>query len=125
MGWEPATSRDRSSDEVTCVRCLDEHDVMDLDRLLWCDRCRHVARNRASWYGWLGGLLLGAGVALYIWIVMRPTDLVIGGWVATVVAAVWIGKKIAREIVYGAMRSRNVPATEAIPPTTAGDQGST
>ena len=68
---------------------------------------------------------LGAGVALYIWIVMRPTDLVIGGWVATVVAAVWIGKKIAREIVYGAMRSRNVPATEAIPPTTAGDQGST
>ena len=94
MKREPATSWDRSSDEVTCVRCLDEHDVMDLDRLLWCDRCRHVARNRASWYGWLGGLLLGAGVSLYIWIVMRPTDLVIGGWVGTVVAAVWIGQKL-------------------------------
>ena len=92
---------------------------MELDRLLWCERCRALARNRASWWGWFGGLLFGAGVALYIWTVIRPTDLVIGGWMATLVAAVWIGSKVARELVYGAMRWRNAHAIEAMPPDTA------
>ena len=54
-------------------------------------------------------------MALYIWAIIRPTDLVIGGWIATVVAAVWIGAKVAREIVYGVMRVRNVPAVESEP----------
>ena len=94
---------------------------MYLDRLLWCDRCRHRARNRAGWWGWLGGLLFGAGVALYVWIVIRPTDRVIGGWFGTVVAAVWIGQKVAREIAYGGMRIGNARAVEAVPPTAAGD----
>ena len=115
------TWRDRYPDEVTCVRCLDVHDQMYLDRMLWCDRCRARARNRASWWGWLGGFLFGGGVALYVWIAIQPTDLVIGGWVGTVVAAIWIGQKVAREIVYGAMRFRNARAVEAVPPATAGD----
>jgi hypothetical protein len=112
--------RDRYPDEITCVRCLELHDQVELDRLLWCTRCRAVARNRASWLGWLGGLLFGAGVALYIWTVIQPTDFVIGGWIATVVASVWIGSKVARELVYGIMRMRNAHAAEARPPDTAG-----
>ena len=64
-------------------------------------------------------MLFGAGVAVYVWTVIRPTDLVIGGWIATVVAAVWIGSKVARELVYGIMRFRNVHAVEASPPDTA------
>jgi len=88
---------------------------MNVDRLLWCDRCQARARDRASWWGSLGGVIFGAGVALYIWAIVRPTDLVIGGWVGTVVAAVWIGAKVARELVYGAMRLRNTPAVEATP----------
>ncbi len=111
--------RDRYPDEVTCVRCLQLRDQVDLDRLLWCTRCRALARNRASWMGWLGGALFGGGVALYIWGVIQPTDLVVGGWIATVVAAVWIGSKVARELVYGVMRIRNVHAAEAMPPDTA------
>ena len=95
---------------------------MLLDRLLWCDACRARARNRAGWWGWLGGLVFGMGVAAYVWLVIHPTDLVIGGWVRTVVAAIWIGQKIAREIVYGAMRGRNARAVDAVPPTTAGDE---
>lgn len=68
----------------------------------------------------MGGVLFGLCVALYIWAVIRPTDLVIGGWIATVVAAVWIGSKVARELVYGIMRMRNVHAVEASPPDSAG-----
>jgi hypothetical protein len=113
---EGPTWRDRYPPEVTCVRCLEVRDLMELDRLLWCDGCRARARERASWWGWLGGLALGAAVAVYIWGFIRPTDLVIGGWVGTVVAAVWIGSKISREIVYGAMRFRNAHAVDAVPP---------
>jgi hypothetical protein len=111
------TWRDRYPDEITCVRCLEVHDQMHLDRLLWCDRCRARAKERASWYGWAGGLLFGACIALYVWIAIRPTDLVIGGWFGTVAAAIWLGQKVAREIVYGAMRFRNARAVEAEPPT--------
>ena len=110
------TWRDRYPDQVTCIRCLESRDQMLLDRLLWCDECRARARNRAGWWGWLGGLVFGACVALYIWIFIRPTDLVIGGWVGTVIAAIWIGAKVAREIAYGAMRFRNARAVEARPP---------
>jgi len=94
---------------------------MELDRLLWCSRCRALARDRAAWLGWLGGLLFGGAVALYVWVVIRPSDLVIGGWIATLVAAVWIGSKVARELVYGIMRFRNAHAVDAMPPDTAGD----
>jgi hypothetical protein len=113
--------RDRYPDEITCVRCLQAQDQIDLDRLLWCARCRALARNRSAWLGWLGGLLFGGAVALYVWVVVQPTDLVIGGWIATLVAAVWIGSKVARELVYGVMRFRNAHAVEAMPPDTAGE----
>jgi hypothetical protein len=109
--------RDRYPDEVTCVRCLEVYDQVQLDRMLWCEGCRRRARERASWLGWVGGLLFGAGVAAYVWLVIEPTDLVIGGWIATVVAAVWIGQKVARELVYGVMRFKNARAVEAVPPT--------
>ena len=116
MRRERSTWRDRYPDEVTCVRCLDVYDQMYLDRLLWCDRCRARARNKAAWWGWAGGSAFGAGVALYVWTVIRPTDLVIGGWFGTVAAAIWIGSKVAREFVYGGMRFRNARAVEAVPP---------
>lgn len=94
---------------------------MLLDRMLWCDSCRRRARARAGWWGWLGGLVFGALIALYVWIVIEPTDLVIGGWVGTVVAAIWIGQKVAREIVYGGMRFLDARAVEAVPPADFGD----
>lgn len=122
MRRDRPTWRDRYPDEVTCVRCLDVHDQMFLDRLLWCDDCREKARNRAGWWGWLGGILFGLGVALYVWVTVRPTDLVIGGWAGTLVAAIWIGSRVARELVYGMMRLLNTPAVDAVPPTTAGDE---
>lgn len=108
--------RDRYPDEVTCVRCLDLKDQADLDRMLWCADCRRIARNRAGWWGWLGGIVFALGVGVYVWFGVRPTDVVVGGWAATLVAAVWIGQKVAREIAYGVMRFRNARAAEAVPP---------
>lgn len=92
---------------------------MFLDRLLWCEDCRRKARARAAWWGWLGGLVFAGGVAVYVFLVIRPT-LIIGAWIATVVAAVWLGQKVAREFAYGVMRYRNARAVEAVPPVDPG-----
>lgn len=111
------TWRDRfPEDRATCVRCLEAKDLMELDRLLWCEECRWAARERAAWWGWAQGLAFGALVAAYVFLVVRPTDLIMSAWIATVVAAVWIGARIGREIAYGVMRFVNTPALEAMPP---------
>jgi len=41
---------------------------------------------------------------------------ILGGWIATVVATVWLGSKICRELVYGGMRFLNSRAVDAVPP---------
>ena len=114
MTSERPTWRDRYPDDTaTCIRCIEVKDIMEMDRLLWCEECRHRARERAAWWGWLAGVVFAGFVAAYIFLVVRPTDLVIGGWIATIVAAVWIGARIGREIAYGAMRFANSKATDA------------
>lgn len=111
MGWE-----ERYPDSVTCVRCLLVKEKRELDRMLWCESCRAAARRRADRWGWTIGAVAAALLALWIWLYIRPSDLVIGGWVGTVVAALWLGARVAREIVYGAMRFQNRRAAEARPP---------
>lgn len=120
MSEDPATRHDRYPDEIACLRCLEVKDVEDLDRLLWCERCRRRARDRAGWWGWLIGLIFAACIAAYIWLVIHGSRALIGGWVAAVVAALWLGSKVGREIVYGAMRFRNTRAVEAVPPSSEG-----
>jgi hypothetical protein len=110
------TWRERYPEEVTCVRCLRVWEVEDLDRLLWCPECREIARERAGRLGWATGVIAAGLLALWIWIWIRPSNLIVGGWIATVVAALWISARVSREIYYGAMRFRNRKATEARPP---------
>jgi len=108
--------RDRFGEEITCVRCLEVKDSATMDRLLWCPECRSAARHRATRRGWIVGIAGAAALAAWIWIVIRPSDLVLGGWLATVVAAAWIGARVAREMFFGVERFRNRRAAEAVPP---------
>ena len=101
-------------DEMVCARCLEKNDRPDLDRLLWCEGCRAVARVRAGNWGWVVGLFLAGLLSVWIWLVVQPT-LLIGAWIGTVVAAFWVGSKAAREVIYGAIRIRNASAVEAVP----------
>lgn len=106
------------------MRCLEVKSVMELDRLLWCERCRRTARDRAGWWGWLFGVILAAGVAAYIWLVIRPTDVIIGGWIACVLTTAWLGSKLGREVAYGVMRFGNSrPGDAAPPPDEGSDEG--
>lgn len=87
-----------------------------MDRLLWCEECREAARLRSGIWGWSSGVVLAALLAAWIWLVIKPSDLVIGGWIATVVAALWVGARVGREVAYGVMRFNNRKAAEAVPP---------
>lgn len=116
---EPAIWRERYPEEVTCIRCLRVWEVEDLDRLLWCPECREAARARAGRMGWLTGAVVAGLLAIWIWIWIRPSNLIMGGWIATVVAALWIGARVCRELFYGIMRFRNRKAVEARPPEVA------
>lgn len=112
--------RSRFPEQATCVRCLEEKDLDGMDRLLWCEDCRGAARRRAGAWGWVAGAAFAAALALWIWVYQKPSDLVIGGWVAVVVAALYLGARIAREIAYGAMRFTNRKAAAAVPPAQNG-----
>lgn len=111
MSW-----RERYPEQVTCVRCLRVWEVEDLDRLLWCPECREAARRRAGWWGWLLGTVVAGGLATWIWLWVRPSDLILGGWIATVAGAWWLSARAGREICYGVTRFRNRRAAEARPP---------
>ena len=111
MSW-----RERFPEEVTCVRCLEVREVAELDRLLWCDECKARARRRAGKIGWLVGVLAGAVLALWIWLWVQPSDLILGGWIGVVVAALYLSARAGREIAYGVMRFRNRKAIDATPP---------
>ncbi len=110
--------RSRYPEMATCVRCLQEKDLDEMDRLLWCEDCRLAARARAGVWGWILGTLLAVVLALWIWLFIKPSSLIVGGWIATVVAALWIGSRVAREVAYGIYRFNNRKATDAVPPKT-------
>jgi hypothetical protein len=116
MLHERAGASGSDTDEVPCVRCGEPKDLMELDRLLWCRKCQAEARNRASWWGWLIGLVFAGCIAAYIWLFIRPSNLIIGGWIATVVVALWLGSKIGRELVYGIARARKTGLHDGAPP---------
>jgi len=109
--------KSRYPELTTCVRCLEEKDVEEMDRLLWCESCREAARERAGFWGWIVGGVRAVALALYIWLVIQPSDLIIPGWVATVVAALWIGSRVGKEVAYGIIRFNNRKAVEAVPPS--------
>ena len=100
--------QDRLGDEVACVVCGETRDSTEVDRMLWCEDCQAVARARAARVGWRVGLGVAALLVGYIWIVVQPSRMIAGAWIATVVAAGWLGSKIGREIAYGVFRSREI-----------------
>ena len=99
-------------------------DVVQLDRLLWCDECQSAAKARAAVWGWLGGFVIALVLAAYIWLAIKPSDLIIRLWIVIPIAALYLGGRIIREIVFGVMRYQNRRAVDAVPPGTGAIPGS-
>ncbi len=107
---------------VTCVRCLKEVPMDDTDRLFWCEGCQDLARARAVRRGFMVGAALSVILFLYIWLIIQPArDLIMGGWIATEVAAFWIGSRVASEAFHGVERAQNRAALEAETPQRPSD----
>ncbi len=108
--------KDIDSLEATCQRCLQTKPRQDLDRLLWCDACVAKAHARAVSRSWYIGFAIAVVLSLWIWLYIQPSNLVIGGWIGTVVAAFYVTSRVGREILYAVERVRSVPAGDAVPP---------
>ena len=108
--------KDLDSLEATCLLCLQTKPRQDLDRLLWCDACIADAQARALARSWYVGLAVAVVLALWIWLYIQPSDLVIGGWIGTVVGAFYVSARVVREVLYAVARMRGEAADlEATP----------
>lgn len=116
--------RDRSAEDVTCIRCLEVRSIQELDRLLWCEECLALARRRAVVRGWIAGGTLFLVLALYVGLWIQPDfALIPSAWLATLAAAFYLGARVAREFIFGWDRLRNRRAIEASPPNSELDLG--
>ena len=95
--------------DLFCSKCGEQREASELDRMLWCEFCLASARRTAKNAGLAVGTVLAGGLALWIWLVQKPSDLVIGGWIGTVLAAFYLGMRVGREVVFGAVRVRHRP----------------
>lgn len=95
-----------TGDNLVCASCTAHKEAAELDRLLWCERCIADARASASRVGWGFGSVLAAALAGWIFLVQRPSEIVIGGWIGAVVATLWLGARAGRELWFGFLRFR-------------------
>ena len=103
-----ALRHDLASD-IACANCGRTDPASNLDRHLWCERCIAVARERAKRIGWVCGALLAAALALWIYLVQRPSRMLIGGCLGAVLATFWLGGRAGMELTYGVLRFRGRP----------------
>ena len=71
---------------------------------------------RAVSKSWYAGVVVAVMLALWIWLYIQPSRMLIGGWVGTVVAALYVTSRVARELIYGVERMRSSAAAGAVPP---------
>ena len=108
--------KDLHAPEGTCQRCLQTKPQQELDRLLWCEACVAKVQARSVTQSWYVGLAVAVVLALWIWLYIQPSNLVIGGWIGTVVGAFYVSARVVRELLYAAERVRSGPAVGAVPP---------
>lgn len=80
--------------------------------MLWCNACVNRARERCAGQGWVAGGFVAVGLSAWIWLVVQPSDLVLGGWVGVTLAAFYLSARLVREVTYGLERYRNVEGVE-------------
>ena len=108
--------KDLDSLEATCQLCLRTKPRQDLDRLLWCEACIASVQARAVSQSWFVGLAAAVALALWIWLYVQPSRLVIGGWIGTVAGAFYVTARVARELLYAVARVRGEAADPEPPP---------
>lgn len=96
-------------DALVCRRCLEPRDPEELDRQLWCEACRAAARRTASNWGRLIGLALAAALAIWVGLVVGPSDMLLVLWAAVIIFAYRILSRLGQELIFGIIRIRNRP----------------
>lgn len=95
-----------SSDERACRSCQALYPSSDLDRYLWCPRCRQAVQRRAAVWSRTFGVLSSLGVGLYVVLVVNPQRFLILTVPILVITYV-LTARIAWEVVRGYYRARD------------------
>jgi hypothetical protein len=72
---------------------------------MWCEHCKHRAREQANRLGWRVGVAVAIPMAIWIFGFYRP-EFMLGGWIGVVVGGLWLGKRIGTEVLFASYRSR-------------------
>ena len=93
------------SDEAACGSCQALYPSSDLDRYLWCPRCRQAVQRRGAVWSRTFGVLASLGVALYVAVAVSPQRSLLL-YVLVLIMTYVLTARIAREVVRGYYRAR-------------------
>lgn len=114
MAMTRADNHEKHLDYLECRRCLSPGDAQDLDRMLWCSKCRAASRRSAGRWGRVVGLATGLGLALWAALYVGPSDRFLIFWLAAIVISYRLVARLGQELFYGVMRIRNRPGVAAV-----------
>jgi hypothetical protein len=95
-----------------CRNCGRERPSDELDRLRWCNSCRHVVIRRSSRWARLAALLATAALGAWIVLVVQPTRIVVV-WMALLAATYLVVSRFGQRIAFEIIRARGVPPEES------------
>ncbi len=93
------------SDEAACRGCHALYPSSDLDRYLWCPRCREAVSRRGAVWSRTVGVLASLGVALYVAVALSPQRSLLL-YVPVLIITYVIAARIARGVVRVYYRAR-------------------
>lgn len=100
------------TEEERCRACRREAPRRELDERGWCETCRSELARRVS----IGQHLVAALVTLpfAIWIAVEGVEgfLPLYAWAIPLAAAYWLGMRIGREVLRGAVAARRARERE-------------
>ncbi len=94
------------ANETNCRSCHQLYQVSDLDRYLWCPRCRDAVRKRGSMWGRAVGLLASLAVAAFLFFNLTMQRRFLAFYFLMLALTYVLTSRIAHAVIQGYYRSR-------------------
>ena len=92
--------------ELNCRSCQELYPAGDLDRYLWCPRCRKEVRRRGITWARGVGFLASVGVAFYLLLRVQASSRYLPFYLLMLAMTYLLTSRIAMAVVQGFYRAR-------------------
>lgn len=92
--------------ETNCRSCQEIYPADDLDRYLWCARCRKAVMARGVRWGRLVGIVASLGVTLYLVLRVHPSGRYLAFYALLVGMTYMLTSRIGVVVSHGYYRAR-------------------